>query len=353
MPPLKKDHITIEEPFLRYIADEKFSIYRRGLFLLFVLGFLFFTFPRMDAATEKHLWRPYVGMTAALLGPIGMNMFILIPKLLFKERYFLYSICLLFCIIFFYTLLVITNWGILPHPQPLSKFAFGIGAFIYLFIVGILCAATAAIKLFQRWINDRYRIMQLENNLIHSELNLLKTNISPHFLFNMLNNCEVLIQTNPLKARQVLIRLSEFLRYQLYDSSREKVLLNADIRFLHHFLSLEKIRRDYFEFDIQETGTNCPVEISPLIFIPLVENAVKHNIASGPGAYVQLSFNLDERQLVFTCENPVSNAPNNQEGGFGLPNLRRRLELLYPERHQLSAYEKNGVYTVTLILIHQ
>ncbi|WP_254500443.1 histidine kinase, partial [Salmonella enterica] len=79
-------------------------------------------------------------------------------------------------------------------------------------------------------------------------MDFLKSQVNPHFLFNMLNNSQVLIQTDPEKASEILLKLSDLLRYQLYDSSRQKVLLNADIRFLMHFLSLEKIRRDYFEF---------------------------------------------------------------------------------------------------------
>lgn len=346
----KKVHTVIEGPLLRYIADEKFSIYRRGLLLLFVLSFLLITGSRMSEPTGKNLWWSYLGMATALLGPIGLNMFVLIPKLLFRGRYLWYPVCLSLCIILFYIVFVITSWFFWPPPANIPREALLAGGFAYLFILGILCAATATIKLFQKWINDRYRIMELENNLIHSELNLLKTNISPHFLFNMLNNSEVLIQTDPLKARQILAKLSEFLRYQLYDSAREKVLLSAEIRFLHHFLSLEKVRRDFFEFDIQQQGIEREVEVAPLLFIPLVENAVKHIDTTGTEAYVHLSFMLRDNELIFTCKNPVSKEPHQKVGGFGLPNLQRRLELLYPGRHQLSAYERNDVYSVTLTI---
>lgn len=350
----RKNKIVTEEHFIKYIIDDQFSIYRRGILFAFLLLFLLFVSSGIDKGQQENLFWFYTIMMSTLIGPILLNMFILIPKFLFKGRYLGYFLSLMATLVIFYILLAVYLWLWLPkniqRPQNIPIEALWGGGVLYIIILSILCSASAAIKLFQRWLRDRYRIVQLENSLLQTELDLLKTNISPHSLFNMLNSTQVLIQTNPLKASLILQKLSEFLRYQLYDSNREKVLLSADILFLDHFLSLEKIRRDFFEFEIKQTGTQRQVEVSPLLFIPFVENAVKHNITSGPGAFVELSFTLNEQGLVFTCKNPVPDQKSAANGGFGIPNLKRRLELLYPGRHELHTYEKRGIYCATLVL---
>jgi hypothetical protein len=349
----EKYQIPKEEPLLRFIVDDRYSIYRRGILFALLLLFLLFTGSGIDKGQEKNLLWFYTLTLITLLGPILVNMFFLIPKFLFKGKYLRYFLFLILTIVLFYLLLVLYLWLWVPknaEGKTIPMAAWWAGGVLYSIILVILCTASAALKLFQRWLRDKYRIVQLENSLLQTELDLLKTNISPHSLFNMLNSTEVLIQTDPVKARQILQKLSQFLRYQLYDSNREKVLLSADIRFLDDFLSLEKIRRDFFEFEIKETGTQRQVEVSPLLFIPFVENAVKHNIPSGPGAFVELSFTLNEKGLVFTCKNPLSDQNNAEKGGFGLPNLKRRLELLYPDRHELQIQEKNGIYCATLVL---
>jgi hypothetical protein len=353
----EKDQIFIKEPLLRYFVDRRYSKHRRGVLLVLVFVIFLFIGTGIEKNEVRKMLPLYAGLTIAVLGPIFLNLFVLIPKFLFKRRYLLYFFLSNLCIVACYLILLAFIFLWWPATdiqlQTVPKESFLFGGVFYVFVISIFCAATAAGKLFQKQIRDSYKIMQLENTLIHTELDLLKTNISPHFLFNMLNNSEVLIQTDPLKARQILRKLSEFLRYQLYDSRRQTVLLSADIRFLEHFLSLETIRRDYFQFDIYESGTERQVEVSPLLFIPFVENALKHNIESGPGAYVNLSFVLEGQILTFTCVNPVAREipAKKNAGGFGLPNVQRRLGLLYPEKYNLNMVEKNGVFSVTLELI--
>ena len=121
---------------------------------------------------------------------------------------------------------------------------------------------------------DTQLINELERSKTLTELEQLKNQINPHFLFNMLNNANVLTKKDPEKASQVLMKLSDLLRYQLYDSSRDKVLLTSDIHFLEDFLNLEKVRRDNFDYMISKEGNLSGVFIPPLLFISFVENAV-------------------------------------------------------------------------------
>jgi LytS/YehU family sensor histidine kinase len=180
----------------------------------------------------------------------------------------------------------------------------------------------------------------------------LKKQINPHFLFNTLNNANVLTQKDPEKASQVLMKLSDLLRYQLYDSARNKVFLTSDIHFLEDFLNLEKIRRDNFDFSITLNGELQGVEVAPLLFITFVENAVKHNIDAENSSYVYLFFSVIDDELNFHCINskPHIRVAKSKNGGLGLTNVMRRLELLYPGRHELKVTDTLETFNVHLTI---
>ena len=188
---------------------------------------------------------------------------------------------------------------------------------------------------------------------LQSELKFLKKQINPHFLFNMLNNANVLIRKNPKEASRVLFRLKDLLRYQINDSTKEKVSLNSEIQFLSDFLNLEKVRRDNFEYLIMKEGKMEQFWLPPLLFIPFVENAVKHNPDTENKSFVYLSFEVTDDRLIFRCQNSKpAIAPERAEvGGLGLKNIKRRLELLFPGNHSLEIQEDEKTYTVNLHLI--
>jgi LytS/YehU family sensor histidine kinase len=160
----------------------------------------------------------------------------------------------------------------------------------------------------------------------------------------------VLAQKDPEKASQVLTKLSDLLRYQLYDSTRSKVLLTADIHFLTDFLNLEKVRRDHFEFIVSKEGEISGLQVPPLLFITFVENAVKHNVDADNPSYVHVYFEVNNDALYFKCINskPQQQPVKKGAGGLGLSNVRRTLELLYPDKHRLSIEDKTDNYSVSL-----
>ena len=218
--------------------------------------------------------------------------------------------------------------------------------------MGFTIAGMSAILLLRHWILYNQRVDELQSATLHSELRFLKNQINPHFLFNMLNNANVLIRKNPVEASQVLFKLEDLLRYQMNDNFREHVPLRSDIRFLNDYLNLEKIRRDHFDYSITEEGEIDAIQLPALLFIPFVENAVKHNFDSEHPSYVHLFFKIDNDRLEFRCENskPAIAIAKSRVGGIGLTNIRRRLELLYPGRYLLEVAETENQYTVTLKL---
>jgi LytS/YehU family sensor histidine kinase len=187
---------------------------------------------------------------------------------------------------------------------------------------------------------------------MQSELKQLKNQINPHFLLNMLNNANVLTMENPEEASQVLSKLNDMLRYQLNDSTKEKVSLSADIHFLTDFLNLEKIRRDNFEVIISKEGNINNVSIPPLLFIPFVENAIKHNPDNDNSSYVHLYFKVQGQRLQFICENSKPEIPfkKHETGGLGLANIRRRLDLLYNTNYILEITDNKTTYKIILKL---
>ena len=166
----------------------------------------------------------------------------------------------------------------------------------------------------------------------------------------MINNANIMVDEEPEITSYILDKLDRMLQYQFNDSTQDRVLLSADIAFLTDFLALEKVRRDDFEYTVTTEGDMKETEVPPLLFIPFVENAVKHN-QDVTHSYVHLKFRQEEHLLSFECVNSKSSKPTKRDvGGLGLANIRRRLDLLFESRHILDIVETETTYTVRLQL---
>lgn len=284
-----------------------------------------------------------------------INLYWLFPRFLLKNRLLTYafgvilvSLIIIVAVAVFQILTVeVTTTAVHSQLIPIL-----INAISGVLAMGFTIAGMSAILLLRHWILYNQRVDELQSATLHSELRFLKNQINPHFLFNMLNNANVLIRKNPVEASQVLFKLEDLLRYQMNDNFREHVPLRSDIRFLNDYLNLEKIRRDHFDYSITEEGEIDAIQLLALLFIPFVENAVKHNFDSEHPSYVHLFFKIDNDRLEFRCENskPAVAIAKSRVGGIGLTNIRRRLELLYPGRYLLEVAETENQYTVTLKL---
>lgn len=323
-----------ENRVFQFLISSKYRIGRHLLLIIFICVVIFNSAPEVS--------EPLLVLLLFFL-LFYTNMYLLVPKLLFKSKYA------------WYCLSIICMLGILVFSAQMYLAVFvdldedGLNIPLFSTLILVLIAASTSIKLFQKWMIDRQFIHELEKSKISTELEQLKNQINPHFLFNMLNNANVLTKKDPEKASQVLMKLSDLLRYQLYDSAREKVLLTSDIHFLEDFLNLEKVRRDNFDFLISKEGDLSGLQIPPLLFISFVENAVKHNNDAEKSSYVNLYFNVKNNKLFFKCINskPIVKAVNNS-GGLGLMNIKRRLELLFPQSHNLKIEDLKETFCITL-----
>lgn len=331
---------------LQLIISKKYRLHRHLTLIVFSIIVLYYSPPEYTEPSETY--SRMVTFFQILLLAYG-NMYFFVPKFLFKKRYFSYGLFVLAGMIISFLIHEVSSYYFKPNLLPYEDDT--INFFTFSFMIMVLIIASAAVKLFQQWISDAQLIHDLELAKTNAELEQLKNQINPHFLFNMLNNANVLIEDDPKKASQVLMKLSDLLRYQLYDSTRDKVLLTSEIHFLEDFLNLEKVRRDNFNSLISKEGELSGVQVPPLLFISFVENAVKHNNDSAKSSYVNLFFDVRHNELFFKCINSKPSVKAvSRSGGLGLANIKRRLELLFPSSHDLKIEDNPETYSVTLTL---
>lgn len=195
-------------------------------------------------------------------------------------------------------------------------------------------------------------IAQLRNEQTKTELMLLKSQVSPHFFFNMLNNLYGLVAKDANKAQELILKLSDMMRYSIYEGEKETVTLKEEVEYLKNYIELHKMRYHKnieidFDCDIDE---NCTVV--PLLFIILLENSFKHGVESlRANAWVKINMTSFQNNIQFEVENNFDNSGSREnKSGIGLKNLKRRLELIYPNRHKLSVWVTENVYKTQLSL---
>ena len=210
------------------------------------------------------------------------------------------------------------------------------------------------IKLFKFWYLDQIYKSELKNEKLTSELNYLKSQIHPHFLFNTLNNLYALTLNKSEKASDIVIKLSNLLDYMLYHSKAESISLDKEVEIIKSYIALEKIRYDDrldLKFDLK--GDISTVSIAPLILFPFIENAFKHGASNdSKHPYIKIAIGLEGKRLSLDVVNSVPQFKNNKKSveGIGLNNINRRLELIYPEKYELKMNEDNDKFVVNLKL---
>ena len=204
-----------------------------------------------------------------------------------------------------------------------------------------------------RWVfNQRASILKLKTEKEKTELLHLQNQVNPHFFFNMLNNLYGWVGKDQKKAQELILKLSDMMRYSIYDGQKNFVTLEEEITYLENYIELHKMRY-HKNINIQfsvDIDTN-PRKIVPLLFILLLENAFKHGVENlGDTAYVIIKLTSNNTAITFEVENNFNPDEVTKEQGIGLKNLKRRLELVYPKTHDLSFSITNAVYKTSLTL---
>lgn len=325
--------------------------------ILFWIAYILFFFFQSALFKEHPAYLANLGsltLTATVdIAATYFTVYFLLPRYLFTKKYFQFSIIFLLsasaAIILQRVLLYYISYPLFyaDHMDKAGNF-WQINPFYTFFNIYTVVGLFASIKLLKYWYQNQQLKVELEDKNKTSELALLRSQLNPHFLFNTLNNIDSLIITNPDKASDAIIKLSDIMRFMLYDTTTDEVPLTKEVNYLKSYISLQQMRLKDPDFVKVTIEGNCHGKtIAPMLFIPFVENAFKHgqkNVPS-PGIEVNLTCLIDSINFeVINYVNDSKEMNKDDTSGIGLSNTKRRLELLYPDRHELDITKENGNY---------
>ncbi len=285
---------------------------------------------------------------------ISITNYLLIPKLLYQKRYALFALCFIVLVVSSSVLKMQVLGHLMNNPGLLSlsgnlKARFYDNVIPHFFLV----SAGGAIKLMLDYGKLQQRMADTAREKAEAELNFLKSQINPHFLFNSLNSVYFLIDKKNDEARNALHKFSEMLRYQLYEMNGARIPIDKEIRYLQDYVDLQKLRNDEnFSISFQCPAAVNGFTIEPLLLIPFVENAFKHisHFKDKPN-FIKVEMELFKNKFSFQVKNStehLTEVPDHK--GIGLVNVKRRLDLLYPGKHDLEIRESEQEYWITLII---
>ena len=290
---------------------------------------------------------------------VYFNWFLWMPKKLYRNQVGEYLLGIVLVIFLLATLqrYLMYYWAyatFFPTWQMQSS-----GAFVFfrvvqnMVVIATPVALSTGMKLFLDWYHQKNRAQQLEQEKVAAELQYLKSQINPHFLFNTLNNIYGLAIERSAKVPTLLLKLSDLLSYSLYESGGKFVEISRELQLIKDFIALEMERSDNrvrVEWGVKEESLQG-IEIAPLLLMPLVENAFKHGTREEiRQAEIVLQLEKNAGQLFFRVRNtvPEEKPSSQEESGIGLANVKRRLAILYPKQHDFSIQEKANSFEVTL-----
>lgn len=346
---------VINKNISSFLIDDSYRIHRHCILwtvIFMITVSIFFDAPdKWNTSLNRFYgWISYFLFLNML---VYFNAYVLFPRFLLKNKLYAYLISVTLFTLFALLVMVLLQelfYDIAVTRQQSSGIAVFLSMASSMLAILLFLGGISALLLVKNRIISSRRIHDLRLATVRAELSFLKSQINPHFLFNMINNANIMVDEDPKTASHILIKLDDMLQYQLNDSTQDKVSLQADIAFLTDFLELEKVRRDYFEYTIKVENDSGDIEIPPLLFIPFVENAVKHNLDTQL-SYVYIEFKIKNGEVYFQCKNskPIKPVIRNT-GGLGLTNIKRRLNLLFENNYRMDVTETDTTYTVNLQL---
>ncbi|MDX1938615.1 MAG: histidine kinase [Flavihumibacter sp.] len=281
-----------------------------------------------------------------------LNALVLIPKYIYQRQYKRYSLEI---VVLFGAILVIT-WFVFFKLFHIKENSFNIKGHIFFnffFFLFMLAASTA-----YRFITDQVRNERIarekENENLKTELSLLRSQASPHFMFNVLNNMVALARKKSDLLEPSLMKFSSLMRYMLYEADEEKVLLEKETEYLQAYIDLQQQRfGKNVAVEVHIANPDALYEIEPMLLIPFVENAFKHGTGIIEAAQIIINLQATNNQLLFSVKNkynPASVEVKDKTSGIGLANVKRRLDLLYGRQHQLTISKEDSWFTIHLQL---
>jgi len=278
-----------------------------------------------------------------------LNALVLIPRFLYKKKYLVYPLS----VIFYFLLYVMIMWSLwVNFTKAGSHLLFKTHLVVSIFIFVFILACSIAYKTIRdKFISDRIA-KEKETEHLKTELSLLRSQASPHFMFNVLNNMVALARKQSDQLEPSLIKFSSLMRYMLYETDEEKVSLENEEEYLQSYIDLQQQRLSKkVAINVNLSKPDKTYEIDPMLLIPFVENAFKHGTGFIENPRIDIELKAKNNILYFRVSNsydPEFQQVKDKASGIGLANVRRRLDLLHPENYNLNITKETGIFTVSL-----
>jgi len=368
-----------------FFTGRKITVFLHLLAWAILLGLPFYFFQRWDVGKD-FIWLYYLSITINGL-IFYSNYLILVPRFFFESRKHRYYISVCIILVFFYFISRVSNEMIFsafpknenteaagrpreearrppdgepkPGPPMPGKF-FDRPPFhqIHLINYGItslfLIFFSMGLRVMERHSLIEKSQKELEKEKLNSELAFLKSQISPHFFFNTLNNIYSLISINAEDSQKAVLKLSKLMRYLLYESDHGNTRLSSELDFMNNYFDLMKLRMsDKVSLNISFPDKYDDINVPPLLFIPFIENAFKHGISYRGKSFIEVSMETTKTSLSFRCANslvPPKEEVEDSNSGIGLDNVKKRLNLLFPGNHDLKIIQSADTFEVLLFI---
>ena len=335
---------------------------RLGWLVHAIVWFVLFCFPFLFRGRDSETislpdYLRFFIMLTGIVVVFYANYYYFVKRFLFTRQIWLY---LLNNLLLFAMLTTISHFllNLIPPPefiprrgeQNMSFYFFILGDFVR---YAILTVISVALKVTSSWYQMDTERKELEKQRSEAELQNLKNQLNPHFLFNTLNNIYSLIAINGEQAQEAIHELSRLLRYMMYDSAQTLVSVGKDIDFVRNYVKLMQIRMpEHVDLRIEIQIEQSDILIAPLLFIALAENAFKHGVSNSKPSFVHIEIIVAEKQMRCLIRNSFfpKDKQDKSGSGIGLINLRKRLDLLYPENYELTCGQTDEYYSCKLII---
>lgn len=314
--------------------------------------FYFFYYKRYSEINSYTFGASIINLLVAIITAYAFN-YHLIPNLLLKnEKKKFFAFAFVTIVMFFYIQLLLTlllvikllSDGYRLFPEMIDIVMLFFNLFFVVFIA-------IAIKFYKRWNEKDFREQKVQKEKVEAELQVLKTQINPHFLFNTLNSIYVLAMKQSDQTANTVMKLSDILDYILYRINTPEIAISNEINIIKNYIDLEKIRfANRVDLDFNTDLKSKDIQIPPMLIIPFIENAFKHGVAkSMEKSWINISIKETNEGLnIHVANSKPQNKITNKTNGIGLMNVKKRLDLLYQEKYQLDIFEKQMQYLVFL-----
>jgi two-component system, LytTR family, sensor histidine kinase AlgZ len=345
---------------MRLFSRQNRNIWLHISFWCVYLSFHFYQVSVYQRRFEHFDWGRSIALTATqfilTLVIAYTNYFVFMPRFLRHKSWarFVAEFLLFFSLII--TLRVHLQRYIIDGYSGREHYFYSSAAIVQMVAVTLFIAIfITMLRFVSDWFAFEARRNEVENEKLTAELNFLKAQINPHFLFNTLNNLYYLAYTRSENTTEVIAKLSQVMRYMIYESNHAKVPLSKEIEYMQNYISLERLRlNNQVPIEFAVTGNPERVNVAPLILITFLENAFKHGVTNAtPDAWISIKIVIGDTDLLYTVENSkIAHAltDNGGKSGIGLTNVKRRLDLMYPGRYTLGVDQSDTRYTIHLKL---